>query len=278
VDDDPGANPQLAASHLHAEMPLVNLRKTVGKGLEGIRGLLSGGLYSGGAYFFAVLCVAGVLYRFRNPDAARVHRAHLAGLAVAVLVLPFLSSGAAAAHLAGWLAPLLVVFGAGFLYVLIETTGERPPWQIKGLLALALALHALPLTYDLAAPRRLPFTYPPYVPSLFALTRQHIMSARPETQALMCDVPAGFAWYADCPAWQQPARYEDFDRIHRLQYIAAQLISPQTLGRPYFSELSRGETQGWNGVYIGLAARQMPYYHPLRRIVQLQPGTFVLTE
>jgi hypothetical protein len=197
-------------------------------------------------------------------------------LAVAVLVLPFLSSGAAAAHLAGWLAPLLVVFGAGFLYVLIETTGERPPWQIKGLLALALALHALPLTYDLAAPRRLPFTYPPYVPSLFALTRQHIMSARPETQALMCDVPAGFAWYADCPAWQQPARYEDFDRIHRLQYIAAQLIKPANPGRPIFPSCRVAKPKAGTASTSASLPARCPIYHTLRRIVQLQPGTLSL--
>lgn len=280
VDDDPGANPALAMGTLSPTLPGINLRKTTGKALETAGELVAGDLWRGGAYLLLPLFIVGVLYPFRNEAAVPAHRAALLALAVALLTLPVLSAGAEAHALGTWMAPLAAVFGAAFLLVLIEGTAERQPWQVKALLGAVVALHAVPLLHGLLSPARLPFTYPPYAPSLFALTRHELMDRRPSTYAMMCDVPCGLAWYADTRVWQQPARYADFARIQNLQFTPVHLITPRTLNRPFFSELTRDDDDpaGWDGIYVGLPTRQIPFHHPFRRVIRLQDNMFVLSD
>ena len=154
--------------------------------------------------------------------------------------------------------PLLAVFGAGFFAVLVASNDRLAP-HYRWLGFALLALQALPLAKDVAEPRRLHFSYPPYYPAVYVGLRED--SAHRKT-AWMADVPAGAAWYSGQLVWSQPARLRDFYAIGAEQPVYALVLSPHTLSRPYFGGLNQAAdpaaTSEWAQVYAGLVTNHYP--------------------
>ena len=67
------------------------------------------------AAFFA----AGWLYVFRSPAANRLRWTLTAALVVLLATQAVTNSGEYEHHVAGWMAPLVIIFGAGFFFVLL---------------------------------------------------------------------------------------------------------------------------------------------------------------
>src|SRR5207237_9242550 len=109
-----------------------------------------------------------------------------------------------------WLAPLLIIFGAGFFFVLLGSNAVLAHWPRATAAALLFA-QALPLAHDALEPRRLHFHYPPSFPSLFQAMRRELEQRDAAGRfGIMADVPAGVAWYGRARAWSQPPRLRDF--------------------------------------------------------------------
>ncbi len=273
---DPTAEPATVRATLAAEAPRVDLKKLGNKTLTSLQQNLKTRVWSGGAMWFAAFFVTGLLYAFRSPVANRLRWVVAAALAVLLLAQAALNSGESERHVTVWLAPLLIVFGAGFFFVLVGSNAVLSPWPRAMATGLLLA-QAVPLVHDVLEPRRFHFQYPPYFPALFQAMREGFeQRGAPGKFGMMADVPAGLAWYGQSRAWAQPPRLRDFYAVTLEQPIGVLLLTPRTLDRPFFSELNaRRIVPGalgpasnrfgeWGEIYAGLLTGSLPRDFPLR--------------
>jgi hypothetical protein len=245
-------------------------------------------IWSGGAMWFTAFFVAGWLYTFRDDSTNRLRWIFSAALGILVLSQAIFNSGESERWAAGWLSPLIIIFGAGFFSVLVSSNAalnRAPGWCAAGL----LALQALPLAHDALEPRRLHFQYPPYFPGLFIGMRQELESRdRHHRFGVMADVPAGVAWYGRQRVWAQPVRLRDFYAITLEQPIGEMLLTPRTLDRPFFSELAARPVEPlalkpalerfgeWGNIYAGLFTGRLPADFPLSSPQKLAENLYVL--
>ena len=270
---DSTAEPAVQRSLFSTEAPKLDLHKLGNKGLTGVQLNVKDRLWSGGGYFVVAFFVAGWLYQFRGTTANRMRWVFTAALLVLVVGQAFLNSGESQRLPVYFLLPPLLVFGAGFFFVLVESNSVLGPYSrlVAGAL---LVLQAAPLVHDLLEPRGLHFHYPPYYPALFM--RLHAeMDRRGGLQLadVMADVPAGFAWYGRQRVWAQPDRIKDYYLITIERPISLLMLTPATLDRPFFGQLAVNgvaaearsqKYQGWGPVYAGLVTGRMPPEFPLR--------------
>jgi hypothetical protein len=267
---DPTAEPAAQRNIASSEAPGLDLKKLGNKGLTGMELNLRERIWSGGGLMLTAFFIAGLMYQFRHGPANRVRWGFTTVLLLLLAVQPFFSSGESPRLPAYYLAPLVIVFGAGFFFVLVDSQPQLTVhwrWAVAGL----LLLQGLPLVRDCMEPRKIHFYYPPYYPNLF-MELQRDMKARflPGT-GVSTDVPAGTAWYGRIRVWAKPERLRDLSVIIIEQNIGAMLLTPVTLDRPFFTELAARtgdtinltDTGGWGGVYTGLVTRRMPAGFPL---------------
>lgn len=267
---DPTAEPATQRNLGAAEPPGLDLKKLGNKGLTGLEQNLQSRLWSGGGMLFTAFFVAGLAYQFRHGPVNRVRWCFAAVLLVLLAGQPFLNSGESPRLPAHYLAPLLIVFGSGFLLVLVDSQ-PRLTLHWKWVAAALLLLQGLPLSRDCLEPRKIHFHYPPYYPNLFMELNKDMRTRFLPGTGVATDVPAGTAWYGQMRVWAKPERLRDFSQIIVEQNIGALLLTPVTLDRPFFTELaarkddniSLTDTGGWGGVYAGLVTRRMPATFPL---------------
>jgi len=286
---DSTAEPAIVRSTLSATAPRIDLNKLGNKTLTSLQDNLKSRLWSGGAMWLTAFFVAGMLYTFRAPAANRLRWVFVASLAVLLLAQAALNSGESDRLVAVWLAPLMMIFGAGFFFVLLGSNAVLSRWP-RAVAGALLVAHALPLVPDALEPRRLHFQYPPYLPGLFQGMKRELVQRGVEGRfGLMADVPAGVAWYGGARVWALPARLRDFyDVTLRLQPVGELLLTPRTLDRPFFSELNAkpllpmslvpdanrfGE---WGAIYGGLLTGRFPDDFPLQQPTKLMENLYVL--
>lgn len=285
---DPTAEPATARNTLSAVLPEVDLNKLGNKSLTAVQDDLKSRLWSGGAMWFAAFFAVGWLYAFRSATTNRLRWLFSAALFVLLFTQAACNSGETDRPAACWLAPLVIVFGAGFFFVLLGANSRLTQWP-RLCAAGLLALQALPLLHDALEPRRLHFQYPPYFPGLFIGMRLEL--ERRDTAGrfgLMADVPAGVAWYARQRVWAQPPRLRDFYAVTVEQPLAQLLLTPRTLDRPFFSELaarpvtpdSLGRATNrfgdWGRIYAGLFTGVLPREFPLSSPQRLAENLYVM--
>jgi hypothetical protein len=162
----------------------------------------------------------------------------VATFAVLLVAQAALNSGESERLATSWLAPLVLIFGAAFFFVLLESNPVLCLWP-RAVTVVLLVVQALPLVHDALEPRRLHFQYPPYLPGLFQGMRRELEQRGAAGRwGLMADVPAGVAWYGDTRVWAQPPRLRDFYAITLEQPLGELLLPPRTLDRPFFSDLN----------------------------------------
>jgi len=285
---DSTAEPAVFRATLAATGPELSFNKLGNKILTALQETMKNRLWSGGAFWFAAFFIVGWLYPFRAPAANRLRWAFTGAFAVLLVAQAALDSGEGERLVTAWCAPLMIVFGAGFFFVLLGSNATLAAWPRAAAFCLLL-LQGLPLAHDAFEPRRIHFQYPPYFPALFAGMRQELQRRDALVRfGLMADVPAGVAWYGQARAWAQPPRLRDFYAITLEQPIGELLLTPRTLDRPFFSELNArpllpgalssvpnrfGE---WGEVYAGLLTGQLPREFPLGAPQKLAENLYVL--
>jgi hypothetical protein len=170
---DSTAEPATQRALLSAVLPATDLNKLGNKTLTYLQENLKSRLWSGGGLWLTAFFVAGWLYSFRSAAANRLRWTFTAALAVLLVSQGIFNSGESERLVACWLAPLVMVFGAGFFFVLLGSNSVLGPWPRACAAALVVA-QALPLAHDALEPRRLHFSYPPYFPGLFIGMRQEL--------------------------------------------------------------------------------------------------------
>lgn len=285
---DPTAEPAVWRATLTTERPRVDLRKLGNKTLTSLQENLRSRIWSGGAMWLTAFFAAGWLYAFRSETANRLRWNFTVALAVTLGVQAALNSGESERLAAVWLSPLIMIFGAGFFFVLLGGNALLSQWP-RAVAAALLVAQGLPLVHDAMEPRRLHFQYPPYFPALFQGLRVELerRGASPKF-GVMADVPAGVAWYGQIRAWAQPPRMRDFYAITLEQPLGELLLTPRTLDRPFFSELNaRPVLPGslgtianrfgeWGEVYAGLLTGSLPREFPLTVPQKLAENLYVL--
>ncbi len=283
--DDPTALPVTWRTSITTEAPGVEIPKVANKGLTGLEKNLQERVWSGGALIFAAFFLAGLAYRFRHGPVNRLRWLVVALVSVLLGGQSFFGSGESLRWAAVWLAPLLVVFGAGFFFVLVDSQpalARHWRWAAAGV----LLWQGLPLVRDCLEPRRVHFTYPPYYPALFGdLARESRVRFLPGA-GLAADIPAGAAWYGQMRVWAKPQQLRDFYEIGVRQPIAALLLSSVTLDKPFFTELAArrertitlSDPGGWGVIYAGLVSREMPVNFPLRVPQRLTENMILLCD
>lgn len=267
---DSTAEPAAQRATGSAEAPAFSLNKLGNKGLGAMEQNFKERLWSGGGMLFTAFFVAGLVYRFRRASVNRVRWCFAAVLLVLLVAQPYLVAGESARLPAHYLAPLIILFGAGFLLVLIDSQASLVPhwkWVATGL----LTVQALPLLRDSLEPKRIHFHFPPYYPGLFMGLTDEMQSRFLPGTGVATDVPAGTAWYGGRRVWAKPERLRDLSEIMVDQNIGALLLTPVTLDRPFFAELASrkddtirfADSGGWGEVYAGLVTRRMPPRFPL---------------
>ncbi|HZP58770.1 MAG TPA: hypothetical protein VFB27_00495, partial [Opitutaceae bacterium] len=249
---DPTAEPATVRATYSAAAPELSLNKLGNKGLTGLQETIRARLWSGGGLVLTAFFVAGFLYRFRAVESDRLRWIFLAVLVVASVAEAFLGSGESDWPAAAWLAPLILVFGAAFFFVLLESNPLLAAWPRAAAAALLLA-QAVPLIHEvMAPPPSVRFFYPPYFPNLFMGMRDELRQRGALGRfGLMTDVPAGAAWYAGVRVWAQPARLRDFYVIGEEQPVGCLLLSPRLLDRPFFGELAGPAAKTAEGSGLG---------------------------
>jgi hypothetical protein len=285
---DPTAEPATLRATLSPDLLPIDLNKLGNKTLTSLQENLKSRLWAGGAMWLAAFFVAGMLYTFRSKVVERLRWVLTAAVAVLLVAQAALNAGDSERLVAVWMAPLIIVFGAGFFYVLLGSHAVLARWP-RLLTTALLVLQALPLAHDALEPRRLHFQYPPYFPSLFQGMRSELNRREALGRfGVMADVPAGAAWYGDLRVWAQPPRLHDFYAITLEQPLGELLLTPRTLDRPFFSELNAkpllpgslttlasrfGE---WGEVYAGLLTGALPREFPLAAPQKLAENLYVL--
>ncbi len=282
--DDTSAEPSALRNTATTTPPALDLKKLGNKGLSGMERNLKERVWSGGGLVLTAFFVAGLIYQFQHGTTNRVRWCFAATLLVLFAVQPFFNSGESPRLPAYYVAPLLIVFGSGFFFVLIDSQSRLAGhwrWVAAGL----LVLQALPLARDCLEPRKIHFHYPPYFPNLFMELQRDTSRRFLRGTGVAADVPAGAAWYGDHRVWAKPERLRDFYEITVQQPIGALLLTPVTLDRPFFTELAArredairtlSDSGGWGGIYAGLITRRMPENFPLNAPPQRLTENMVL--
>ena len=287
---DSTAEPASWRASLGIDAPPMDPNKLGNKVLTSLQESIKTRLWSGGGLFLTAFFVSGILYRFRSRSANRLRWTFVGCLLLVLVSQAAFNSGESERLPAVYLCPLIMVFGAGFFLVLVESSPAVSAWPrlvITGL----LVFQALPLLHDALEPRRIHFHYPPYYPSLFRGLRLELeQRTAPGRYGVMADVPAGVAWYGRQRAWAQPPRLRDFYAITVEQPIGELLLTPKTLDRPFFSELSASPALPaaiiagpsrfgeWGQVYSSLFTGRLPPEFPLRGSHKLAENLYVLVD
>lgn len=282
------AEPSAARASLSPTLPSLDLNKLANKALTSVQEDLRTRVWSGGAMWFVAFFAAGWLYVFRAGPVNRLRWLFALSLLALAGSQAVFNSGESERQAAVWLSPLIIVFGAGFFFVLLGSHPILSSWP-RMCAASLLLLQALPLVHDALDPHWLHFQYPPYFPQLLQGMRRQLDSADPSGRyGLMADVPAGLAWYGGSRAWAQPATLRDFYAVQVEQPTGELLLTPKTLDRPFFSDLNaRPRTQGflsgftprigeWGEVYGGLLTGAFPRDFPLSSPQKLAENLYVL--
>ena len=285
---DATAEPATVRTTLAVDGPRLDLNKLGNKTLTALQENLKSRLWSGGALWLTAFFATGWLYMFHSPGANRLRWVFTLSLAVLLLSQAVFNSGESERLAAVWLAPLVMIFGAGFFWVLLGSNAALAQWP-RLCAAGLLLVQAVPLLHDALEPRRLHFQYPPYFPALFQAMRSELVRREAtERFGVMADVPAGMAWYGGMRAWALPPRLRDFYAITLEQSIGELLLTPRTLDRPFFSELNAkpilpnrmtaapnrfGE---WGEVYGGLLTGRLPREFPLAQSQKWTENLYVL--
>jgi len=285
---DTTAEPSVVRATLSAALPQIDINKVANKALTYAQDCLRTRVWSGGAMWFTAFFAAGWLYVFKSRPVNRLRWLFAASLVALIASQATFNSGDSERQAAAWLCPLIIVFGAGFFFVLLGSHPLLSAWP-RACAAALLLLQALPLMHDALDPHWLHFNYPPYFPQLFQGMSRQLRSAGMEGRyGLMADVPAGLAWYGNARAWAQPASLRDFYAVQVEQPTGELLLTPKTLDRPFFSDLNaRSKSPAflvpivprigeWGEIYGGLLTGSLPREFPLSLPQRISENLYVL--
>jgi hypothetical protein len=244
-------------------------RKIVGLAIRGGAFLISQGPQICGNALVGCLAVLALMHPFRRFSA-------MAGKTLWGVALLALFLGSTFVQREGMdmevppllgLLPVACVFGAAFLWILIER------WKLEiellgQVFVVGVAfLVVTPTLSRLLFSNPAPFAYPPTYPPIFLYMRSWFEPNELESS----DLPAAEAWYSGQPTLWIPSTREDFLKIHdRIAPVFSILFTPASSDTRLYSQIlaEKSEWVAW----ADLIQRQKPPDLPQAFVTSLPPN------
>lgn len=223
-----------------------------------------------GGSWVAALFAVGLLSPFRNPAPSRLRWFLLAALltltAAQALGQTYLTKESPtinSENLLVLVAPLVLMFGVSFFFVMLESLQLPSQFFRLGATGAFVAVVSLPLFISLLPPRQSPIVYPPYYPPML----RSIGVWMNEQDLVMTDIPWAVAWYGRRQALLPPLNgQKDFFRISDyMKPIHALYLTPRTTDTRFISTWVKGDEQNWcKFLFETIARSEVPTGFPLR--------------
>jgi hypothetical protein len=258
-------------AQMQPDLSRMTVKKPVGVLLRNFRFWLERWPVVSGGLVPACFFVVGLLHRFRRTRAEA-----LKWWTGGALVVAIAGGGMGAVrdysayepgNMAVLFAPVVALFGAAVLLVLLERAQIEIVELRRGLLGLVVALNALPLVLTILPPKEPPVCWPPYFGQIVRLVGGFF----DEKEVVASDIPEAVAWYGDRSSLMVPPTVKQFNEINDFVLTGATkglLFSPVTLDGRLFTEVLSGAGREWAGLYL---QRRVPDLFPLRSGTALPP-------
>lgn len=254
-------NPELALRQVHPasirQKAVTNLQNIVGTELPTL----------GGNWLTAFFAV-GLLIPFRSPALRRMRWFLLAALLMWILTeamgrtalsndTPVVNSE----NLLVLLAPLVFVYGAGLVYILVDQLNVDTAELRAAVVGLVAVVVSVPLLLQLLGPPEIPDNYP-YAPRHIQLTAQ-LMG---EHELTMSDIPWAVAWYGNRPCmWLTLNDSDEFYRVNTLKPIVSVFLTQRTTDQGLLRQIT-GSTNSWGRFFWDCWAHgEVPTGFPLKK-------------
>ncbi len=255
---------------LHPNMSLVALNQLWDKLMGNTETILREELPKLGGNWAVAFFFAGLLVGFKNATLNRLRGFLLLCLPVLIAAqalgrtqLSEDSSVINSENLLVVLAPLVIVFGAGLFFTLLDrvnlTPGSR--YVVTGMFC---AVMCLPMLFGFASPRASAIAYPPYYPPMIQKTAGWMK----EDELVMSDIPWAVAWYGERQSvWLTLNTKEDFFDLEHQKHVSALYLTPLTMDGRFLSQWVRASDQSWGSFIFGAITKgDLPDYFPLSKM------------
>lgn len=234
--------------------------------IANLRAILTDDLPRLGGNWISAFFLVGLLIRFQNPALSRLRWFLLSCLPVLMLSQalgrtqltddsPVINSE----NLLVLLAPLIMIFGVAFFYILLEQV-HFPALQLRYLaVGVFIAMVCLPMLFTFISPRTNAVAYP-YDPPLI----QNTAGWMKNRELVMSDVPWAMAWYGDRQSiWLTLNAKDDFFAIHDYKKpVNAIYLTPLTMNGRLLNQWLRAGDYTWCNFLLE-STKQFPPYFPL---------------
>ena len=242
----------------------------VRKGIVNMREIIANDLPRLGGNWLWAFFLVGLLVRFQNANLRRARWFVVGALAlmlpVQALSRTHLSTDSPAINSENLLvlfSPLVLVFGVGLFFVLLESLPLPIPAARYGTIAAFGAVVSLPLLLAMAPPHPRA-TAPPYYPPRIQQIAHYIN----RREMFMSDIPWAIAWYGQRQCVLLPMNVRtDFFEINDFQKIVNGLyVSTRTTDARFLSSWFAVDNQSWgNFLLLSLVRQEIPTGFPLKR-------------
>jgi len=225
----------------------------------------------GGSWITAFFLV-GLLLGFKNPALGRLRNFLLFSLVILAIAQALGRTEAStdspiinADNLLVVVAPLVLVFGVGFFYSLVDHLNIPIP-QLRSMLVGAFCfVICLPAIFALIGPSVTTIAYPPYFPPAI----QRTCTWMKEDELMMSDVPWAIAWYGERQCvWLTLDTEKQFFKIYDYyKPVHALYLTPVTMDSRFLSEWVRASEHSWGSFALQcmLKPPNLPAYFPLTK-------------
>lgn len=255
---------------LSPDLGQVAVTHYVRKCVSNLRDIMQSDLPKSGGNWLWALFLAGLLVAFQNQTLKRMRWFLIAALVVFTVIQAIGKTQLAAEspevnseNLLVVLSPLVLIFGTGVFFVLLDgIVFPSPPLRYAAISTFAVIV-SLPLFLAVLPPHPVPLVYPPYYPPRI----QQLASLLGEREMLISDVPWAGAWYGRRQSMLLTlTAKEDFFRIHDfVKPISGLYLTTRTTEKAVLGNWVRGEADSWGHFLLeALVRQQLPAAFPLR--------------
>jgi hypothetical protein len=253
---------ELEAGAAETKLDRVGLRDYVRKLLMNLNPIVQVELPRLSGSWLAGFFLVGLLVPFSSPALTRLRWLAVGSLGLLCIVQAlgrtWLSSASPeinSENLLVLLTPVVVTYGVGFFFTLLEQVPMSFP-EMRWMVTVGFGLLAcIPMIFTLLPPRSYPLVMP-YNPPLI----QYVAGWMKADERLMTDMPWATAWYGDRSSiWLTMNPDEDFQAVNDYQApIHGLYLTQVTLDRHFQTQLLGGYDRRWGRFFLQVALSKPP--------------------
>jgi len=235
----------------------------------------------GGGFTFAFFLV-GLMIPFRNQSLSRLRyfvlialTMFMAAQAIGRTNLSDESPGINSENLLILLVPLVVIYGVGFFFTLLDQI-QLPFRELRyAVVTVFCLIVSLPMVFTFLPPKTSPVSFPPYFPPDI----QKVSGWMGENELVMSDVPWAVAWYGNRQSVLRTTdANEQFFAINDyIKPVGALYLTPRSLDAKFLSQWARGGTEfSWGQIVVqSLLREELPPRFPLMKSYRMSEQLFL---